>query len=298
MIPAGLTTVGLTMFLVRHSLSLVPRFRGVEWWSLVRDTLPYAAAIAVNTLYFRVTIIVMSLTATAEETGYFATSFRVIEVLIGVPALAIGAAFPILSRSAREDQPRFRRTTERVVELSLIAGVAMALTVALLAPFVIRVIAGPTGTPAVEVLQIQAVALVATFVAVGTGFPLLSLRRHSALLIANSAALVINIVLTLVLVPLAQARGAALAGVIAETSLAIGQLLLLQRAHGRLIRLRSLVGIAVAGLLAAAPLLVAVHPILRTVAGLAIYAALLAVFGLTPPELRDAISRGRHRTIG
>lgn len=295
MIPAGLTTIAFTMFLVRGRLSLAPRFRGGEWWSLVRDTLPYAAAIAINTLYFRVTIIVMSLAATARQTGYFATSFRVTEVLIGVPALAIGAAFPILSRSAKDDEPRFTRATERIIELSLTAGVAMVLVVVLLAPFVIQVIAGAAGAPAVRVLQIQGLALVATFLAVATGFVLLSLRRHTALLIANGAALVTNVVLTLVLVPVDQARGAATAAVIAETCLAIGQLLLLQRVRGRLVRLRSLAVITVAGVAGAAPLLVGgVHPILRALAGLAIYLAVLSAFGRIPPEVRDALGRGRH----
>lgn len=294
-IVAGLVTVGFTIVLVRHTLSFVPRFRGADSWSLLRDTLPYGAAIAINALYFRITLIVMSLIATAQQVGYFATSFRVTEVLIGVPALAIGAAFPILSRSAKEDRERFAHATERIVELSLLSGVALALAVMLSAPFVIRVLAGPAGAPAVPVLQIQSLTLVATFVSVATGFVLLSLRRHTALLIANSIALAANIVLTLALVPLDQARGGALAAVIAEGCLAIGQLLLLQRNRGRLVHFSSLTVIAVAGLAGATPLLASgVSPILRTLGGLAIYVAVIAAFGRVPPELRHAFDRGTH----
>ena len=65
---------------------------------MIHDTFTSAAAIAVNTIYFRVTSLVMSLIASVVQTGYFATSFRVTEVLIGVPALAV-AGFPILSRA-------------------------------------------------------------------------------------------------------------------------------------------------------------------------------------------------------
>ena len=81
-IPAGLAALALTAMLVRRQIPLAPILRGPERWPLIRDTLPYAAAIAVNTVYFRVTIVVMSLIAAAEETGYFATSFRVTEVLV------------------------------------------------------------------------------------------------------------------------------------------------------------------------------------------------------------------------
>lgn len=294
-IPAGLVTVSLAARLAGRRMPLRPTLRGVAWWPLVRDTLPYAAAIAVNTLYFRVTIIVMSLAASARQTGYFATSFRVTEVLIGVPALAIGAAFPILSRSADDDQRRFTSASERIVELALVAGAGLALVVVLLAPFVIDVLAGAAGRPAVSVLQIQGTALVATFLSVATGFALLSLRRHKALLIANGGALLANVVLTLVLVPALQARGAAVAAVIAESCLAVGQLVLLQRARGRLVSARRLAGVAGAALVGAAPLLAAgVHPILRTLAGLALYGVAIGVLGLFPPEIAHVLRRRRR----
>jgi O-antigen/teichoic acid export membrane protein len=159
-IPARLVTLGFAAALVRRQMPLLPRLRDAQWWPLLRETLPDSAAIAINTIYFRVTIVVMSLIASAVQTGYFATSFRVIEVLIGVPALAIGTAFPILSRAAADDRERFTHAAGRIVELALIAGVALVLAVVLSAPFVIKILAGSKGAPAVPVLQIQALAVV------------------------------------------------------------------------------------------------------------------------------------------
>jgi O-antigen/teichoic acid export membrane protein len=293
-IPAGLVTLILTAALVRGRMPLTPRLRGAEWWPLVRDTLPYSAAIALNTLYFRVTIIVMSLVATAQQTGYFATSFKVIEVLIGVPGLAIGTAFPILSRAAIEDRPRFAYATARIVELALIAGAGIVLAVVLSAPFVIRVLAGSAGAPAVPVLQIQGLALLSTFLAVASGYCLLSLRHHTALLIANGGALATNIVLTLVLVPIAQARGAAIAAVVAESCLAIVQLVLLRRAGTTRLPIKALPAVAIAAVAGASPLLVSgANAVLRTLVGLAIYAVVLALMGRTPPELTHLLASRR-----
>ena len=293
-IPAGLVTLGFTAVLVRGRMPLSPRLRGGDRWPLIRDTLPYAAAIAVNTIYFRVTIIVMSLVASAQQTGYFATSFRVIEVLIGIPALAIGTAFPILSRAAREDTERFGYATERILELALIAGTGLVLVVVLSAPFVIEVLAGPSGAPAAPVLQIQGLALLATFIAYATGYPLLSLRRHGALLIANGGALAANIVMTIVLVPVDGARGAAIAAVVAESALAIGQLTLLLGSHRVRFPFAALRAVAIAGLAGAAPLLASgVAPLVRTAAGLAIFVAALALQRRLPPELAHAFQR-RH----
>ncbi len=295
-IPAGLVTVAFAAVLVRRDVPLRPRFRGGEWWPLVRDTLPYAAAIAVNTLYFRVTIVVMSLAAAARQTGYFATSFRVTEVLIGVPALAVGAAFPILSRAARDDRERLAYATERIIELSLIAGVALVLAVVLSAPFIIEVLAGPAGKPAVAVLQIQGLALVATFLSMATGFVLLSTRHHSALLIANGAALVTNIVLTLILVPIWQARGAAIAAVIAESCLALGQLVLVLRDGSGRVNVAALPAIVVSGPRGRNA---AAHrrpaPDTPHALGVGLYMAVFAVLGRFPPEVSHALDRRRRR---
>jgi O-antigen/teichoic acid export membrane protein len=298
-IPAGVLTLGFAAMLVRRDIPLLPALRGTgRAWPLLRDTLPYAAAIALNTIYFRVTIVAMSLIASAEQTGYFATSFRVTEVLVGVPALAIGAAFPILSRAAREHSDRFAYATERILELALIAGTALSLVVVLSAPFVIDVLAGRDGAPATSVLQIQGTALIATFLAIAAGFPLLALRRHAALLMANGGALVANIVLTLVLVPIDQAKGAAIAAVAAESCLALGQLVFLLRLGRARVRLTAPLIVTLVGLAGASPLLVpGLHPLLRTVAGVAIYGIGLALLGLWPPELRQVLERtgGRRR---
>jgi O-antigen/teichoic acid export membrane protein len=291
-IPAGLVFLVFTAVLVRHDMPLWPAFRGAHWWPLVRDMIPYSAAIALNALYFRVTIIVMSLIAVPEQTGYFATSFKVIEVLIGVPGLAIGAAFPILASAAGTDSKRFAHATERIIELAQIAGGALVLAVVLSAPFIIRVLAGPAGAPATIVLQIQALALLATFLAVATSYPLLALRRHRALLIANSIALVVNIGLTLVLVPIADARGAAIAAVVAESSVCAAQLALLLRERVAKPRLSTFPLVVLAGFAGASPLLIdGLHPLLRTILGLAIYGLILSAFGRKPPELRHMLER-------
>lgn len=287
MVPAGLTALTMTAMLVRGHMPLSPRLRVAAHWPLIRETLPYAAAIAVNTLYFRVTIVAMSLIAPARQTGYFATSFRVTEVLVGIPTLAVGTVFPVLARAAHDDRARLRYATERVMELALLAGAGLAVMVVLIAPFAVQVLAGNEGSPAAPVLQIQGLALAATFPSAATGYVLLSLRRHSALLTANSAALIANVVLTLILVPLAQAQGAAIAAVVAESCLAIGQTTLLVTAGQFRVHVVSLLTTAAACGAGVLPLFVpGLAPLLRTVIGACLFVAMLGIFRRIPPELR------------
>jgi O-antigen/teichoic acid export membrane protein len=293
-IPSAGVALILACGLARRRMSLVPALRGGHRWTLLRDTLPFSAAIAVNTFYFQVTIIAMSLIATAVQTGYFATSFRITQVLVGVPTLAMGTAFPILARAAQSDMKRFNNAIERMVELALMAGTAVVLGVILIAPFAIHVIATAKDAPAAPVLQIQALALLATFPSVAASLGLLALRKNMAVLLANVGALVANLVLTLVLVPIAHARGAAIAAVLAETCLGAGQIgVLLRAGHGRM-RLRPILVVALAGAIGAAPLLVSVHPVIRAVWGVSMYVVVLVLLGQTPPEIRHALHRPGH----
>src|SRR3954454_24247400 len=158
-IPAGLLAVAITLLLVRGMTSLAPTFDPSAWWALLRDTLPYAVAIAVSALYFRITIVLIPLVASDKATGYFATSYRIIEVLIGIPLLVVAAVFPVLSRAARDDSARLRYAAQRTLDLMLVLGVWVSLTVAIAAPFIIKVIAGHDFEPAGSTLRIQALTV-------------------------------------------------------------------------------------------------------------------------------------------
>jgi hypothetical protein len=100
-------------------------------------------------------------------------------------------------------------------------------------------------------------------------------------------------VLTLVLVTADEAQGGAIAAAVAESLLAVGLLIALLRAHVTRIGVPALLIVVLAGLAGAAPLLVAgVHPLIRTLAGVVIYVAVLAVCKRIPPEIRHVFQRG------
>ena len=296
-IPAGAIAFVITAVLVRGRAVPWPAFDVRTWWPLVRDTVPYGMAIALNAMYLRLAIVVMTLVATSLETGYFATSFRILEALIGVPALLVGTAFPILVRAVHDDHDRFAAAAGRLFELAVIVGAWMVVCVEIGADAAVRIIGGADAAPAAPVLRIQGFALVATFVVVACGFPLLAERRYREVLLANVVGLVASLVLTLALVPVLDAEGAALATVGAEMALAVAVAVMLARSH-RGVRLPwsgvPLI-VAAAGGAAAAGLLAPVGPVGGAVLATVVYALLLLLVGRFPPELRHALAAPRRR---
>jgi O-antigen/teichoic acid export membrane protein len=292
-LPAGLTALALTAWLVRGSVPFRPRADRAVWGPLLRDTLPYALAIAINIAYFRVALLYVSIASTALATGYFATSFRIVEVVIAVPPVLLAAAFPILSRAARDDAGRFAYATGRLFDVALIVGGLAAVGLELGARIAVDVLAGAGYEEAVPILRIQAPAVLATFAAVACAYPLLSLRRHREVLLANGLALAVTIVALVTLVGPHGARGAAVATLAAEVTLAVAMAVLLLRSH---IAVR-LSAASVAWVLGAGTAAVVVArasglpDVAQVALGLALYCGALLVARRVPRELLEAVRR-------
>ena len=219
MIPAAFAAVVLVVNISREGL-VRPAMHPRVWWSLMRDTLPFAMASALAVVYLRMTVIITSLIASGEQSGYFATAFRVMEVAIGVPVLLVGALFPVLARAAATDHVRLRAATARTFEGALACGALTAVCFVAGAPLAIQVLAGERPQPAVQSLAILGVGLGFSFVGASSQFALLALRRHRAILLVNAVALLVNVTLTFALVPVHGAQGAAVALAISEVVVA------------------------------------------------------------------------------
>lgn len=294
--PACLAALLLTVRLVRRSTALRPSFQLAAYAPLLRETFPFAVAIALSSIYFRVTVVVMSLDASALQTGYFSTSFRVVEILIGLPTLVIGTAYPIITRAQRDDPERFAQATRRMFELSVLVGVWLALAMVLGAGFVTDVLGGRAAAPAGAVLRVQGLAVMGTFVAVACGFPLLSLRRYKALMLANALGLTVTLAVSLALVPALHAEGAAIATVAAELALASVSAVALRRARPDLRLPLDIVPIALVSGGAGLGIghLAGVDAVLDVLVGTGVYAIVLAALRRFPPEIGHALHGGGH----
>jgi O-antigen/teichoic acid export membrane protein len=294
-IPVAAVAVVWTAVLVRRQISLRPSFRLDAWRVLLRDVVPYALATAAGLLYFRVAVVLLSLIASAHETGLYSAAFRTVEVLLIVPQLAVSTVLPIFAHSASTDRDRLAYGVDRTFRTAAVFGGGLAVVLALGAPFAIAVVAGPDFSGAADMLRIQAVGLGIALVTAVFTYALLSLRMHRELLYANLAALAVSVVLTLTLGSAWGGVGAATATVIAELCLAGSAVWLLVRAHPALRpRWSFLFRILVAGLAAAALAVIPVPSVVLAVAGAVVYSALALALRAIPEELLVEFRRVRQ----
>jgi O-antigen/teichoic acid export membrane protein len=295
-IPVTLASVVLTMFLVHRAVALAPSFRTSRWRPLLRDVAPYALATAAGLLYFRVAVVLMSLVSTERETGLYSAAFRIVEVLMIIPQLAVGALLPILARAASDDHDRLAYGVDRAFRAAAVFGCGLAVVLAIGAPFTIAVVAGPDFAEAADMLRIQAIGLGVALVTSVFTYALLSLRLHRELLLANAIALAVSIGLTLILGSAWGGKGAATAVVAAELCLAAGAVWLLARNSPALNPAWSflprvlLAGLATAAL-AAIP---GVPNVVIVLAGVVVYVALAVALHIIPEEVLAELGRVRQ----
>jgi O-antigen/teichoic acid export membrane protein len=290
---AGAAALGLIALVVRSSIGIRLAFDRQIWRELFAETLPYAIALSIAAIYFYVTVIIMSLIATATQTGLFATSFRVTQVALAIPGLLLTAIFPLMTRTRREQKAQ-GDMVGKVFTVGVICGVWMSLAVALSAPFLISVIGGSQARGAVAVLRIQGIVLTVGFLSTSNAFHLVSLRRYRPLLISSASALAFNILLALVLVAALGARGGAIADVVTEVIQAtVLTAVVMHAVPDHQIKASFVPPLILAVALSASVALVPVGSVAQVIAATIIYFGVLLLTGTIPDEVIAAARRVR-----
>jgi O-antigen/teichoic acid export membrane protein len=280
-IPVSIVALAATLLVVRGYGRIRPVFRREEFLLLLGQV-PAAVASMLGALFYRVAIIMMSLLATSQQTGYFGLSVQVVDVFIPVATLVAGSAFPILARAADTDRQRLGFAFRQLFDVCVILGIGTAFLLVAGAQPIVAFLGGAEFEPTVPVLRIQGLALGATFLVTLFGYMLWVVRARRQLIVGNLFGLGAAAALTAALIPLWEAQGAALAMLIAESLLAVwlGISLLGRRADLRpslRTPAKAIVAVTVAGFVALTPIPPLGSVILGTVAYLAVLVALRAI---------------------
>jgi len=293
-VAAGAVAIVVALAFVGVRGWVMPRFAWREWRPLLWEAAPIALSSIVNVTYIRTLIILASLLATAEQTGLFATSYRISEILLGVPQLMIGAAFPILVHSGAADEQRLVYVLQRMGEAALLVGLGLGLVLAVGAAPIIDVLGGSAYADAASVLRIQSVAIAAAFMTQLGTFGLVAVREQRALVLVNVLALATVLVLGCTLIPAFEADGAALAASIGETILAVAAMAMLVRARPALRPdLRYVPKLLLAAAAGGACVLLPVPDAVAAVLAAGFYVGVAWLLRAVPVELLEALVRRR-----
>jgi O-antigen/teichoic acid export membrane protein len=206
--------------------------RGAGGWASLRDTwldaLPLAVAGAASLLMFRIDVLLLQWLRDSETVGVYSAAYRPFEAALLVPVAIMAAGFPRLVRAAAGG-PAFRALAWRLAGALLACAVAAGLFGWLAGPPLISFLFGAPYEAAGGLLRILVLALPAIYLNALLTQAIVALRRPWLVAASMATALVANVALNLLLIPQLGATGAAVATVIAETTLLVASLAALAR---------------------------------------------------------------------
>ncbi len=214
---AGIAISNTVSFLVGRKR--IPPFiageRG-ETASLFRKAFPLGISALTSIGYFYVDTILLRPLQGEEAVGLYNAAYRLLVFAIMIPVLFNQVLLPVFSRIAGLDRRRFRRIFLRALLYMGVAGVPIAVGLAVLARPVLVLIYPETYARSASCLAVLAAAVALVFLTYPHVSALIAAGRQKTFAWISLAGLLINVVLNLLLIPPYSIEGAAWATVITE----------------------------------------------------------------------------------
>jgi O-antigen/teichoic acid export membrane protein len=191
--------------------------------------LPYGIALVLNTIYFRIGSVLLSLIKGPADVGVYGVPMRMLEAVGIIPLYFMNAVLPVLTRSLNRKDGSQQKIIQYAFDFLVMGSMPIVAGAVVLAYPITYLISSPeflsnlsTGFYGSDmVLQILIFALAFSFINSLFGFILVADNRQMKLLTRNAVGAALTIILDLLLIPAFGVRGAAFTNVITELYVAI-----------------------------------------------------------------------------
>ncbi len=177
---------------------------------------PFALAGIFARIYSYIDQILLSLLIGDKYLGWYSIGYKITFALQFIPAAFAAAVYPAMSHSFVHDQSRLKKIFEKSMFLLIIISIPAAFGIALIADNVILLLYTAEYQPSILALQIIIFSIIAMFLNYPVGSLLNSCDRQMTNTINIGVTMVVNIILNIILIPLYQHVGAAIACVISQ----------------------------------------------------------------------------------
>jgi O-antigen/teichoic acid export membrane protein len=224
------------VFFAKRIVSSLPK---VDWrrsFEQMKASVPYFLYVVFSAIYYRIDTIMLSKMAPEQTVGWYGAAYRLFDIQNVLPYILSIAVYPTLSRLWKDEKDTLRRTTQRSLELVILAGVPVTVGVITFAHNIIQLFYGiPEYLPSVIVLQILTAGLVLLYVDMALGTTLLAVDKQKQMSIVSLCAIPVNVGLNFVLINFFQTNygnggiGSAIATVLTELGIMISAISLLPK---------------------------------------------------------------------
>jgi len=186
------------------------------WKDSIVEALPYGITYVFGIIYYQFATIVLQYTHTWRDVGIFKAPFNLFMTVLFVPQVLSMALFPVMSRYFITSQGSFKKAFGKFLKYIVIISIPMGVGTTILADKIMYTLSDAQYTDSIVVLQILIWAAVFLFICnVYISLMSSSNKQRTTMKIAFLC-LVVNVLLTILLVPPYSYVGAAVAIMITE----------------------------------------------------------------------------------
>jgi O-antigen/teichoic acid export membrane protein len=198
----SLVNTTLLLLLARRMAPVRPLFRLSSWMSLLRQALPLGLALMIAAVYFRADAVLLSVMKGSDAVGIYGVAYRLLEAVVAFPGFFYVSIFPLFAQAAaRRDLANLRDVTQRAFDLLTVAAVPVVAGTTMLAPELVRALAGSGFEATVTPLRIVIVGGGLMFINGLFSYLLIAVGRQTTLLWVGLATLALNLGLNVALIP-------------------------------------------------------------------------------------------------
>lgn len=290
----GIITTALVMF-IRPHLPLTLAWDWPVWKAIMQKTWPIAITIALNLIYFKGDIVIMSLLRTQTEVGLYGAPYRVLELLINLVYIFLGLLLPVLTVAlTMGNKPNAQRIIRLGTDILLAIAIPLFVGGLIVGKPLMVLMAGPDFAASGALLKVLLIATGMIFIASLCGYVIVAAnqqRRMIKFYALNAAIAIIGYTLA---IKAYGYWGAAWMTVVTESCMLLSAAYVMRKTTGLTLQVTILKPIlAASGAMALSLFLInGFLPVLLTIlCGMAVYAFVLySTGGISSATIRHIFS--------
>jgi len=220
----------ILFYFARRYTKLGLSFNWLVWQKILLATWPIALTIALNLIYFKGDLVIMSLLRSQAEVGLYGAPYKILEVLINVIYLFLGLILPLLASAvASNNFGRLKKIIQAVFDFLIILSVPLIIGGWFLGRPMMIFMAGPDFAISGDLIKILLLATVIIFLAALFGYVIIALDKQKQMIKFYAINAIISIIAYLIFIPIYSYWAAAWITVLSELFILLNAFLVVKK---------------------------------------------------------------------
>ncbi len=215
---------------VKRFVSIKLSFDWLIWANVIRESWPIGLSVAFNLVYFKADTIILSLYHPATDVGIYGATYKVLEILITLPAMFAGLIMPLLTAAyALKNIDRFQHTIQKAFNFLLMLSLPLIVGTQFVARNIMLLVAGDEFAASGTVLQILIIATGIIFIGSLFGNTVVAVNRQKPMILVYLFIAIVSLAGYLILIPRYTYYGAAWMTVVSEFLIMAGSMWMVRK---------------------------------------------------------------------